>query len=139
MKIIIINGPNLNLTGTREPEIYGRSTFPEIIADLRDDFPKVDLEYFQSNIEGVLIDKLHEVGFTYEGIILNPGGYSHTSIALADAIKAINTPVIEVHLSNIVARETYRHHSYTAANCVGIISGLGIKGYKAAIEYFISE
>ena len=139
MKIIIINGPNLNLTGTREPEIYGRSTFPEIIADLRDDFPKVDLEYFQSNIEGVLIDKLHEVGFTYEGIILNPGGYSHTSISLADAIKAINTPVIEVHLSNVVARETYRHHSYTAANCVGIISGLGIKGYKAAIEYFISE
>lgn len=139
MKIIIINGPNLNLTGTREPEIYGRSTFPEIIADLRDDFPKVDLEYFQSNIEGMLIDKLHEVGFTYEGIIVNPGGYSHTSIALADAIKAINTPVIEVHLSNIVARETYRHHSYTAANCVGIISGLGIKGYKAAIEYFISE
>lgn len=139
MKIIIINGPNLNLTGTREPEIYGRSTFPEIIADLRDDFPKVDLEYFQSNIEGVLIDKLHEVGFTYKGIILNPGGYSHTSIALADAIKAINTPVIEVHLSNVVARETYRHHSYTAANCVGIISGLGIKGYKAAIEFFISE
>jgi 3-dehydroquinate dehydratase-2 len=139
MKIIIINGPNLNLTGTREPEIYGSRTFPEIIAKLRVDFPEVDLEYFQSNIEGVLIDKLHEVGFSHDGIILNPGGYSHTSIALADAIKAIKTPVIEVHLSNIAARETYRHHTYTGANCVGIISGLGVNGYKAAIEFFISE
>lgn len=139
MKIIIINGPNLNLTGTREPEIYGRNTFSEIITKLRGDFPEVDLEYFQSNIEGELIDKLHAVGFTYEGIILNPGGYSHTSIALADAIKAISAPVIEVHLSNIAARETYRHHTFTGANCVGIISGLGVKGYKAAIEYYISE
>lgn len=139
MRIIIINGPNLNLTGTREPEIYGRSTFSEIIAQLRNDFPDVDLEYFQSNIEGVLIDKLHEVGFSYDGIILNPGGYSHTSIALADAIKAIKTPVIEVHLSNTAARETFRHHTFTGANCVGIISGLGVKGYKAAIDYFISE
>ena len=139
MKIIIINGPNLNLTGTREPELYGKTTFSQLIAELKNTFPNITLEYFQSNIEGVLIDKLHEVGFTYDGIILNPGGYSHTSIALADAIKAINTPVIEVHLSNIAARETFRHHTYTGANCVGIISGLGIKGYKSAIDFFISE
>ena len=139
MKIIIINGPNLNLTGTREPEIYGTSTFSQIVAQLQSAFPNITLEYFQSNSEGVLIDKLHEVGFNYDGIILNPGGYSHTSIALADAIKAINTPVIEVHLSNIASRETFRHHTYTGANCVGIISGLGIKGYKSAIDFFISE
>ncbi len=139
MKIIIINGPNLNLTGTREPEIYGTSTFSQIVAQLQSAFPNITLEYFQSNSEGVLIDKLHEVGFNHDGIILNPGGYSHTSIALADAIKAINTPVIEVHLSNIASRETFRHHTYTGANCVGIISGLGIKGYKSAIDFFISE
>jgi len=139
MKIIIINGPNLNLTGTREPELYGKTTFSQLIAELQNAFPNITLEYFQSNIEGVLIDKLHEVGFTYDGIILNPGGYSHTSIALADAIKAINTPVIEVHLSNIASREAYRHHSYTAANCVGIISGLGMFGYESAIEYLIKQ
>lgn len=139
MRIIIINGPNLNLTGTREPEIYGIRTFSEIVAQLQSDFPDVKLEYFQSNIEGELIDKLHEVGFSHDGIILNPGGYSHTSIALADAIKAINTPVIEVHLSNIASREPFRHHTFTGANCVGIISGLGVTGYKSAIDFFISK
>ena len=137
MKFLILNGPNLNLTGIREPEIYGSETFPELINQLKTSFPAHQIEYFQSNIEGVLIDKLHEVGFSFDGIVINPGGYSHTSISLADAIKAISTPVIEVHLSNIVSREDYRHHTYTGANCVGIISGLGFDGYKAAIQYFI--
>ncbi|MEI6347009.1 MAG: type II 3-dehydroquinate dehydratase [Bacteroidota bacterium] len=139
MKIIIINGPNLNLTGKREPEIYGSTTFPEYITHLQEIFKDHQIEYFQSNIEGVLIDKLHEVGFSYDGIILNPGGYSHTSIALADAIKGIITPVIEVHLSNIASRESYRHNSYTAANCVGIISGLGMFGYNAAISFLLNR
>lgn len=139
MKIIIINGPNLNLTGKREPEIYGSTTFPEYITHLQTVFKDHQIEYFQSNIEGVLIDKLHEVGFSFDGIILNPGGYSHTSIALADAIKGIITPVIEVHLSNIASRESYRHNSYTAANCVGIISGLGMFGYNAAICFLLNR
>ena len=139
MKIIIINGPNLNLTGKREPEIYGSTTFPEYITHLQEIFKDHQIEYFQSNIEGVLIDKLNEVGFSYDGIILNPGGYSHTSIALADAIKGIITPVIEVHLSNIASRESYRHNSYTAANCVGIISGLGMFGYNAAISFLLNR
>jgi 3-dehydroquinate dehydratase-2 len=139
MKIIIINGPNLNLTGKREPEIYGSTTFPEYITHLQTVFKDHQIEYFQSNTEGVLIDKLHEVGFSFDGIILNPGGYSHTSIALADAIKGIITPVIEVHLSNIASRESYRHNSYTAANCVGIISGLGMFGYNAAISFLLNR
>ena len=139
MKLIIINGPNLNLTGIREPEIYGSSTFPMIIDYLKSTFPNVYLDYYQSNIEGELINKIHEVGFSYDGIIINPGGYSHTSIALGDAIKAIKTQVIEVHLTNITAREKFRHHTYTGANCVGIISGLGMKGYKLAIDYFMTK
>ncbi len=136
MKIIIINGPNLNLTGIREPQIYGNFTFDNLLEKIRKDNPNHTIDYFQSNVEGVLIDKIHETGFTYDGIILNPGGYSHTSIAIADAIKAVTTPVIEVHLSNIISREDFRHYSYTGANCIGIISGLGMKGYIAALYYF---
>lgn len=137
MNIIIINGPNLNLTGKREPEIYGKETFSDFLIQLNSRFEGHQITYFQSNVEGELINKLHEVGFSYDGIIINPGGYSHTSISLADAIKAIKTPSIEVHLSNIASRETYRHHTYTGANCIGIISGLGMFGYIAAIEYLI--
>lgn len=138
MKILIINGPNLNLLGKREPEIYGRQSFEEYFEILQNAYLEVTMHYFQSNIEGELIDKLHEAGFSYEGIILNAGAYSHTSIALADAISAIETPVVEVHISNIHAREEYRKHSYTAASCVGCITGLGLKGYDLAVEYFIS-
>lgn len=137
MKIVIINGPNLNLTGIREPEIYGSGTFQDLMDHIHTSNPTHQIEYFQSNIEGVLIDKLHEVGFSFDGIVLNPGAYSHTSIAIADAIKAIKTPVIEVHLSNIVSREDYRHFSYTGANCVGIISGLGMSGYIAAVNFYL--
>ena len=137
MKIIIINGPNLNLLGTREPEIYGRENFEDYFARLQQEFPTITLHYFQSNSEGALIDKLHEVGFTYEGIVLNAGAYTHTSIAIADAIAAIRTPVIEVHISNIHARESFRHHSYLAKNCMGSIVGLGLKGYELAIEFFL--
>lgn len=137
MKLIIINGPNLNLLGTREPDIYGRESFEDFFIRLQIDYPSITLHYFQSNHEGELIDKLHEVGFSYDGIILNAGGYSHTSIALADAISAIRTPVLEVHISNIFDREAFRHHSYLTASCVGCIVGLGLRGYELAIEYFI--
>lgn len=138
MKIIIINGPNLNLLGVREPEVYGRQTFEDYFAYLQEEFQTVTLHYFQSNHEGALIDKLHETGFSYDGIILNAGAYTHTSIAIADAISGIRTPVIEVHISNVHARESFRHHSYMAAKCVGSIAGLGLKGYELAIEYFLS-
>lgn len=137
MKLIIINGPNLNLIGTREPEIYGRKSFVEYFAQLQQEFPGITLHYFQSNAEGEIIDKIHEVGFTYEGIILNAGAYTHTSIAIGDAIAAIRTPVIEVHISNVFDREPFRHHSYLAPNCVGSIVGLGLKGYELAIRYFL--
>ncbi len=136
MKIIIINGPNLNLLGTREPHIYGRQSFEEYFAQLQGEYPHLTLHYFQSNHEGALIDKLHEVGFTYDGIVLNAGAYTHTSIALADAIAAIRTPVIELHISNVFEREEFRHHSYLSANCRGLIAGLGMKGYELAIRYF---
>lgn len=136
MKIIIINGPNLNLLGTREPHIYGRQSFEEYFAQLQGEYPHLTLHYFQSNYEGALIDKLHEVGFTYDGIVLNAGAYTHTSIALADAIAAIRTPVIELHISNVFEREEFRHHSYLSANCRGLIAGLGMKGYELAIRYF---
>ncbi|HMO40113.1 MAG TPA: type II 3-dehydroquinate dehydratase [Saprospiraceae bacterium] len=137
MKLIIINGPNLNLLGTREPDIYGRETFEDFFVRLQLDYPTVTLHYFQSNHEGELIDKLHEVGFSYDGIILNAGGYSHTSVALADAISAIRTRVVEVHISNVFDREPFRHHSYLTASCVGCIVGLGLRGYELAIEYFL--
>jgi 3-dehydroquinate dehydratase-2 len=136
-KIIIINGPNLNLLGKREPEIYGNQTFEQFFETLKTDFPNVALEYFQSNHEGALLDKIHEIGFSYDGIILNAGAYTHTSIALADAISGIRTPVIEVHISNIHAREAFRHHSFLASKCKGSIVGLGLKGYALAIQYFI--
>jgi 3-dehydroquinate dehydratase-2 len=137
MNLLIINGPNLNLLGKREPSIYGSQTFEEYFESLKATYPQVSLHYFQSNHEGALIDKIHEVGFTFEGIIINAGAYTHTSIAIADAIGAITTPVIEVHISNIHAREAFRHHSYLGAKCVGSIVGLGLKGYRLAVEYFV--
>jgi len=139
MKLIIINGPNLNLLGKREVDIYGNESFENYFQTVKNKFPGIELEYFQSNSEGTLIDKLHEIGFLYDGIILNGGAYTHTSIAIADAIAAIKSPCIEVHISNIHSREKYRHHSYFTKNCVGIISGLGLKGYELAIEYFESQ
>ncbi len=137
MKIIIINGPNLNLLGVREPEIYGNKTFDEYFVTLQKAFPSVELTYFQSNVEGEIINKLHEVGFEYDGIILNAGGYTHTSVAIADAVAAIKSPVIEVHISNIFAREEFRHVSLTGKYCMGCISGLGLTGYKLAVEKFL--
>jgi 3-dehydroquinate dehydratase II len=135
MKILVINGPNLNLLGKREPDIYGNRSFEEFFDSLRTGFPDVDLEYFQSNHEGALIDKLHEAGFAADGIVLNAGAYTHTSIALADAVGAITSPVIEVHISNIHKRESYRHHSFIAAKCVGSIVGLGLEGYRLAVAF----
>jgi 3-dehydroquinate dehydratase II len=136
MKIIIINGPNLNLLGVREKSIYGSQSFETYFEELKKIFPKAELSYYQSNVEGELINKLHEVGFSYDGIILNAGGYTHTSIAMTDAIAAINTPVVEVHISNIYAREEFRKTNYLSRNCVGIISGLGLDGYRLALNYF---
>ncbi len=138
LKLLIINGPNLNLLGKREPSIYGKKSFEEYFEQLQTEYPGITLHYFQSNHEGEIIDKLHEVGFSYNGVILNGGAYTHTSIAIADAIAAVETPVVEVHISNIHAREKFRQHSYSAANCVGCIAGLGLKGYALAIEYFLS-
>lgn len=137
MKILIMNGPNLNLLGIRETSIYGKKSFEEYFEFLQMEFPGVTLHYFQSNHEGVLLDKLHEVGFSYNGIVLNGGALTHTSIAIADAIAAIETPVIEVHISNVHKREEFRHHSYFSANCIGVIVGLGLKGYELAVEYFL--
>lgn len=137
MKILIINGPNLNLLGKREPEIYGSQTFEQYFEELKAKYPIIELSYFQSNSEGALIDKLHETGFSYDGIILNGGAYTHTSIAIADAIAAIKTPVVEVHISNVYAREEFRHHSYFSRNCKGVIVGLGIDGYRLALESFL--
>ena len=137
MQIVIINGPNLNLLGTREPEIYGNSTVEEYLKILIAEFPSVDFVYFQSNIEGEIINKRHEVGFSADGIILNAGGYTHTSIAIGDAIKAIKTPVVEVHLSNVFARESFRHESFLTPVCKGCISGFGMQSYKLAVQSFI--
>lgn len=137
MQIIIINGPNLNLLGVREPERYGSVSFEQFFSGLQAKYPEVALSCFQSNHEGALIDKIHEVGFTFDGIILNAGAYTHTSIALADAIAAVRTPVVEVHISNIFARESFRHHSFPAGKCVGSIAGLGLRGYELALQYFI--
>lgn len=137
MKLIIINGPNLNLVGTREPDIYGRESFETFFARVQLEFTDITLHYFQSNHEGFIIDKLHEVGFTYDGIILNAGALTHTSIAIADAISAIRTPVVEVHISNVYEREAFRHHSYLSVNCVGCIVGFGLRGYELAIRYFL--
>lgn len=134
MKISIINGPNLNLLGTREKDIYGRQTFEDYLELLKTKFPQVDFEYFQSNVEGELINEIQRVGFEMDFIILNAGGYTHTSVAIADAIAAVQTPVIEVHISNIFAREGFRHKSLIAANCKGSISGFGLDSYRLAIE-----
>ncbi len=134
MKVLIINGPNINLVGKREPSIYGVQSVEDYYDTLVKEYPDVNLSYFQSNIEGELIDKLQEVGFDYDGIILNAGAYTHTSIALLDAIRSITTPVIEVHISNTQSREEYRHHSMIAAGCLGVICGFGLKSYKLAIE-----
>lgn len=133
MKIIIINGVNLNLLGKREPEIYGNQSFEDYFCELKKEFSQLSLEYFQSNIEGELVNKIHEVGFSYDGIILNAGAYSHTSVALHDAIKSVKTPVIEVHISNIYAREVFRHHSFVASVARATICGFGFEGYRLAI------
>lgn len=136
MKIQIINGPNLNLLGKREPEIYGNMSFDEYFAGLQKKFPDAELSYFQSNHEGAIIDKIHEVGFSYDGIILNAGAYTHTSVAIHDAIKAVTTPVLEIHISNVHAREEFRHKSLIAPACKGAIIGLGLLSYDLAIDFF---
>jgi 3-dehydroquinate dehydratase II len=137
MKLLILNGPNLNLLGKREPEIYGNLTFKDYLVTLENKFPEISFTYYQSNIEGELIDKIHEVGFTYDGIIINAGAYTHTSIGIGDAIKGITTPAIEVHISNTFSREEFRHHSYISPNAKGIIIGFGLKSYELAIHYFL--
>ncbi|MCD7971150.1 MAG: type II 3-dehydroquinate dehydratase [Candidatus Azobacteroides sp.] len=139
MKIQIINGPNLNLLGKREPGIYGNLSFDNYYEQLKKSYPDVEFDYFQSNTEGLLIDKLHEVGFSFSGIILNAGAYTHTSVALGDAIRAINTPVIEVHISNVHNRESYRHVSMIASACLGTISGFGMNSYRLAVEALINK
>jgi 3-dehydroquinate dehydratase II len=137
MQIAIINGPNLNLLGKREPGVYGSESFETFFEALCKKYPDVQFSYFQSNVEGELINHLHEVGFSCDGIIINPGGYTHTSVALGDAIAAINSPVIEVHISNTAARESFRHISHVSAKCKGTIIGLGLKGYELALQYFL--
>ncbi|MEQ8418273.1 MAG: type II 3-dehydroquinate dehydratase [Imperialibacter sp.] len=139
MQISIVNGPNLNLLGVREKSIYGAQSFETYFEELKKAFPSVDLQYFQSNHEGELIDYLHKIGFSQKGVVLNAGAFTHTSVALADAIAAIETPVLEVHISNIYAREAFRHHSYLTKNCVGIISGLGLTGYKLGVQYLLDN
>jgi len=134
VNITIINGPNLNLLGKREPEVYGSKTFEAYFDELKSRYPEITFEYFQSNVEGELINKLHEDGFKADGIILNAGGYTHTSVAIADAVAAIKSPVIEVHISNIHAREEYRHNSLIAKNCKGVITGFGLDSYRLAVE-----
>ena len=137
MKIIIINGPNLNLLGKREPEIYGSQTFEDYLKDLKVKFPQIELEYYQSNIEGEIITKIQDVGFSYDGIVLNAGAYTHTSIGIGDAIKAINTPVVEVHISNTFSRESFRHQSYISPNAKGIIIGFGLESYDLGLQSFL--
>ena len=137
MRVIIINGPNLNLWGQREPSVYGADNFEAYFATLQRAYPQLELSYFQSNHEGALLDKLHEVGFSYDGIILNAGAYTHTSVALHDAIRAITTPVVEVHISNTFAREAFRHHSYISAVAKGVIVGFGMESYRLALESFL--
>jgi 3-dehydroquinate dehydratase-2 len=139
MKIQIINGPNLNLLGVREKSIYGDTGFEIYLEKLRQRYPSIVIDYYQSNVEGEIINKLHEVGFSYDGIVLNAGAYTHTSIAIADAIAAINTPVIEVHISNVYKREDFRHNSMLAASCKGVIAGFGMDSYRLAIENFITN
>jgi 3-dehydroquinate dehydratase-2 len=139
MKIQIINGPNLNLLGVREEDIYGSRDFENFLEELRQRFPSVQLNYYQSNIEGEIINKLHEVGFSYDAIILNAGAYTHTSVALHDALSAIKTKAIELHISNIYAREEFRHKSLITSKCIGLISGFGLEGYALAIQYILNS
>ena len=137
MKISIINGPNLNLLGKREPEVYGAQTFEDYFNTLKEKFPQIELTYFQSNIEGELIGKIQELGFSYDGIIINAGAYTHTSIGIGDAVKAIITPVVEVHISNTFSRESFRHQSYISGNAKGVILGFGMKSYELAVLSFL--
>lgn len=139
MKLLILNGPNLNLLGKREVSIYGNKSFDDYYSELQNKFTQIELSYFQSNSEGSLVDKFHEVGFNYDGIIFNGGAYSHTSVAIADAISGITTPVIEVHISNVFKRESFRHHSYLSPVCIGTIAGFGLDSYKLAIEAFMKK
>lgn len=136
-KIQIINGPNLNLLGKREPTVYGKASFEDYLSELRTKYPGCEISYFQSNVEGEMINKIHEIGFDYDGIIMNAGAYTHTSIALHDAIKAVSTPVVEVHISNVHARESFRHVSMISAACKGVILGFGLDSYRLALEAFL--
>lgn len=138
MKIAIINGPNLNLLGTREPDLYGSQTFEQYLVSLERQYPNVSFSYFQSNIEGELVGELQRVGFDHDGIVLNPAAYTHTSVAIGDAIAAIRTPVIEVHISNVHAREEFRRISHVSAKCKGTIAGLGLRGYALAVAFFLN-
>jgi 3-dehydroquinate dehydratase-2 len=137
MQLLILNGPNLNLLGQREPEVYGNQSFDSYFDELKLQFPSVHLDYFQSNVEGEIINKLQEVGFSYDGILLNAGAYTHTSVAISDCVKAITSPVIEVHISNTFSRETFRHQSYISPNAKGVIIGFGLKSYALAIQSFL--
>lgn len=139
MKILVLNGPNLNLTGRRERDIYGTLTFEEYLGRLTSSFPSLEISYFQSNIEGEIINKIQEAGFSIDGIVLNAGGYTHTSVAISDAVRSITTPVVEVHISNIYAREDYRHISLIAPHCKGVIAGFGMDGYRLAILSLVME
>jgi 3-dehydroquinate dehydratase-2 len=139
LKITIINGPNLNLLGKREPEIYGSQSFEDYFGILVSKFPDLELTYYQSNVEGELVNKLHEIGFEHDAILLNAGAYTHTSVAISDAIAGISTSVLEVHISNIYKRETFRHKSIISKECVGMIAGLGLKGYELGLHYFIDQ
>lgn len=139
MKIQIVNGPNLNLLGKRETTIYGAQSFEDFLPTLKNRFPQADIHYYQSNVEGELVNKLHEVGFSFDGIVLNAGAYTHTSVAIHDAIGGIKTPVVEVHISNVYAREEYRHKSLITSKCVGMITGFGMEGYAMAIGYLLNK
>ncbi len=139
MKIQIINGPNLNLLGKREPSVYGSQSFEQFLETLKKRFPEIGLSYYQSNVEGEIVNKLHETGFGYDGIVLNAGAYTHTSVAIHDAIAAITTPVIEVHISNVYNREEFRHKSLITSKCIGLLTGFGMEGYAMAINYFATK
>ena len=139
MKIMILNGPNLNLLGKREPEVYGSKSFEEYLEELRSKFPDVQLDYYQSNVEGEIIDKLQEAGFSYDGIILNAASYTHTSVGIGDAVKAIDSPVVEVHISNTMQREEYRHISYVSPGAKGVILGFGLRSYELALRSFLEN
>jgi 3-dehydroquinate dehydratase-2 len=136
MKIQIINGPNLNLLGKREPSVYGNQSFEDFFENLKTRFPDIDLHYYQSNVEGELINKLHDVGFSFDGIIINAGAYTHTSVAIHDALGAIRTPAVEVHISNVYAREEFRHKSLITSKCIGMMTGFGMEGYALALTFF---